>query len=418
MKQILQAIFNFLRELFSALKEDSIKLPHEEVTQDWDGLVKAYKSYDKADHFKIASLAQWILESGRGESRLAKEALNFGGLKWRDEMRSIATPLTIKVPSEPVPVAFCMFKSVEDFIRGYWVFIGRSPYKGWSNCKDAFEFLEHIFEAGYAADPRYLEKVKSLVPEAASLLGLEVEEPDRPSRPPVATNGYVVPTIVRVAGVRYQTQGHYRTPSGMCMGMIWHYTVSRRSKEAAINVVKYLARQGLGCPVMDRDGIIYIPENFDIYKDVAWHAGKSKWKGKTGLSRYLTGMEVCNAGKLIHHKNKWYPAWCFENWSPSGKFLGGRSIPNDEVRIVGNNDNLVSGAYQTMTDKQESAIFNYALMHLYNNPEFKAEWNLGHDEVRTEYLGRKGGKQDPGGSLSMTMSEAREKLGDMYAKEV
>jgi hypothetical protein len=40
---------------------------------------------------RAVTLAQWMLESGRATSRLAKLHYNFGGIKWRREMAPYAT---------------------------------------------------------------------------------------------------------------------------------------------------------------------------------------------------------------------------------------------------------------------------------------------------------------------------------------
>jgi len=61
----------------------------------WQDLISIYRGYSaKPEQLKKASLAQWILESGRGTSELARNYLNFAGLKYRDRMAGYATPVT------------------------------------------------------------------------------------------------------------------------------------------------------------------------------------------------------------------------------------------------------------------------------------------------------------------------------------
>ncbi len=74
---------------------------------------------DNHEDLKEVTLAQWLLESARASSKLSMTAKNFAGLKWREEMRGFATPIDIKVPSEPVSVEFCQFKDVDAFLLGY-----------------------------------------------------------------------------------------------------------------------------------------------------------------------------------------------------------------------------------------------------------------------------------------------------------
>lgn len=121
---------------------------------------------------KEVTLAQWLLESGRATSKLANEASNFAGLKWRSpDMVSFATPITIKVPSEDIAVDFCKFNDIDQFIVGYWKFLTREPYKGLEeNTTAPDNFLGFLQRKGYAADPAYVTKVLKLIPEAQQLL--------------------------------------------------------------------------------------------------------------------------------------------------------------------------------------------------------------------------------------------------------
>ena len=54
--------------------------------------------------------------------------------------------------------------------------------------------------------------------------------------------------------------------------------------------------------VIERDGSIIQCVNFN---DVAWHAGKSTWKGLTGLNRYSIGIELANWGMLRGSGSEW-----------------------------------------------------------------------------------------------------------------
>lgn len=123
-------------------------------------------------HLKEVTLAQWLLESGRANSKLAIDANNFAGLKWRTpDMNGFATAINIQVPSEPVPVDFCKFNNVDAFIIGYWRFLARSPYKGLEEHTNTPEnFIGFLQRKGYAADLNYVNKVIRLVPEAQQLL--------------------------------------------------------------------------------------------------------------------------------------------------------------------------------------------------------------------------------------------------------
>jgi N-acetylmuramoyl-L-alanine amidase len=67
------------------------------MSQLFNQLVNTYSDTSiEFSGLKGITIAQWLLESGRGTSRLASEHLNFGGLKWRSGMeRSSATTDTL-----------------------------------------------------------------------------------------------------------------------------------------------------------------------------------------------------------------------------------------------------------------------------------------------------------------------------------
>lgn len=203
------------------------------------------------------------------------------------------------------------------------------------------------------------------------------EEPDRPNK----TAHYDIPKIVVVPEVKFKTHGEYRTKSGKARGLIVHYTVSGRSEKSARGVLRYLASRGLGCMVMDENGVIYLAGNVDLEKSVAWHAGKSAWQGKTGISRYCMGMEICNWGRLSAQTEP--------------RAGDTRSIPHKY-------DNIAPGKYEKFTRAQEQALVDFIKWQLDTNPEFELDWVVGHDEVAPTR------KTDPGGSLSLSMPRFRE----------
>jgi N-acetylmuramoyl-L-alanine amidase len=117
---------------------------------------------------RAVTLAQWMLESGRATSALAKLHFNFGGLKWRPEMAGIATRITFE--AHDGVDRYCKFATIENFIEGYWAFINRAPYSGWeahtASGEDYIRFIGPI----YTPSSTYVGKVLNLVPEAEGLL--------------------------------------------------------------------------------------------------------------------------------------------------------------------------------------------------------------------------------------------------------
>jgi uncharacterized FlgJ-related protein len=108
-------------------------------------------------HLKEVSIAQWALESDYGRSELAQKYLNFAGMKWRSEMRGLATP--VHYNAHDGAGIYCQFASLDDFIAGYWAFLERSPYRGWRmNSATPEDFINFIGET-WASDHRYARKI-------------------------------------------------------------------------------------------------------------------------------------------------------------------------------------------------------------------------------------------------------------------
>ncbi|MNZ43302.1 N-acetylmuramoyl-L-alanine amidase AmiC precursor [compost metagenome] len=137
----------------------------------FDDLVGRYKALNIAfPALKPVTLAQWILESGRGTSPLATQHLNFGGLKWRSEMVGFATP--VEHEAHDGLDFYCKFSSLDAFIIGYWKFLSRTPYKGWeehaAESPEAFmRFVGPIYNPAGAA---YVNQVLALLNEATQRL--------------------------------------------------------------------------------------------------------------------------------------------------------------------------------------------------------------------------------------------------------
>ena len=122
-------------------------------------LVEVFEG-EKIRHPKIRStvLAQWLLESGRATSELAKLHYNFAGLKWRSEMINYATP--VEYTAHDGPDKYCKFATLESFVNGYFAFLNRSPYSGWEETADSGEaFIRFIGPIYAPANPDYAERV-------------------------------------------------------------------------------------------------------------------------------------------------------------------------------------------------------------------------------------------------------------------
>lgn len=261
----------------------------------WDKLIDSYIAYDKVSSaLKRASLAQWILESRRGTSKLATEHLNFGGLKYRKRMSDYADPVKY-TGSDGEPTEYCEFDSVRAFIKGYWHFIDSGPYEKWEKYKDdADGYIRYVAEVGYAADGDYAEKVLALTAEAEKLLGLgDGKTGGKPS------SGDKVPEKPDFEDALVATYRNTRTTP--VLGIVLHDTAGAGTH----NDTKYLANPGDDRKVsvdftVERDGSIWNlnPELKSYYCN---HAGRAtSWRGYLNkeVNRVTVGIEIVQKSDL------------------------------------------------------------------------------------------------------------------------
>ncbi len=183
------------------------------------------------------------------------------------------------------------------------------------------------------------------------------------------------------------TRGTYAT--GYPQGTVVHFTAGRHNGLAS--ALNYQVGQGHLYFVIDENG--NIGQNFSL-DSWGYHAGTSSYPGLSGsVSNELVGIEVQCAGKLAKQGSKYH------TWFRT-------TVPESEVRAIPNKkDNQAQGYYEKYTEAQENALTTLILWLHKNNPSvFNLDLVVGHDEVSP------GRKNDPGGSLSMTMPKYREYL--------
>lgn len=136
-----------------------------------------------------------------------------------------------------------------------------------------------------------------------------------------------------------------------------------------------------------------------------YHAGNSAWKGLTDtVSDELIGIEINCAGLLTKLKDGRFQTW-FKTY-----------IPADQVRYVTEKEyGCPTGYYHKFTPAQEAALIDL-LVWLKKNDKtgnFNVKYILGHHEVSgLKGIGR-WRKNDPGGSLSMSMDQLRQKIASL-----
>ncbi|MCI5119470.1 MAG: hypothetical protein D3913_16340, partial [Candidatus Electrothrix sp. LOE1_4_5] len=102
------------------------------------------------------------------------------------------------------------------------------------------------------------------------------------------------------------------------------------------------------------------------------------------------GIEIMGSGKLIKKGYKYF------TWF-------GKEIPSDEVRWFDGGTNQKEGYYHKFSEAQEKSLIDLVMWLNAAYDSFSIDNVVGHDEIRAA-------KNDPGGSLSMSMTDFRVKL--------
>lgn len=163
------------------------------------------------ERLKSITLAQWIEETGWARSELAARHLNFAGMKARGEVEAIIRD----VPAKKVRYlahdgldTYLEFGSIRDFIRGYFMFLERSPYRGWHEMaeRSPHDFIRFIGRKwaqreGYAS--RVIGIERQLLNAGIAMSDGTLGEGSTAS----AENGVTVQGAARVSSTKVKEQG-------------------------------------------------------------------------------------------------------------------------------------------------------------------------------------------------------------------
>lgn len=113
-------------------------------------------------------IAQAILESGWGESKLAATYHNYFGLKCGTKWTGKSVNLTTQEEYEPGTLTtikdnFRVYDSMEEGVKGYFEFIQLERYQNLRGITDPGTYLETIWNDGYATSSTYVENNMKLI---------------------------------------------------------------------------------------------------------------------------------------------------------------------------------------------------------------------------------------------------------------
>lgn len=218
------------------------------------------------------------------------------------------------------------------------------------------------------------------------------EVPTDPVKPepqtPMIGNGELwYPKAVKGSGMK--KQGEYR--KGYPEGAVVHFTAGRCDTEReAQDSLQWGVDSGYTFFVIGPTGVVY--QNFPL-SHWGHHAGASSHPELgSSVSKYLVGIEVACAGRVDSNGKAWF----------------NKIYAPERLRTVTAGANRQAGTYVKYTEAQEDALVELLVWLKKNNPQiFRTDLILGHDEVSP------GRKNDPGGSLSVTMPQLRRNIADL-----
>jgi len=152
--------------------------------------------------------------------------------------------------------------------------------------------------------------------------------------------------------------------------LIMHYTAGQTEAGA----VQWLINPNSGVSshlVIGKDGSItqVVPFN-----RIAWHAGASSWKGRTGLNRYSIGIELDYPGPLTKSGDHWVASFK-------------KDYPDTNITVAKALNGARTYGWLSYPDIQIETAIQVAVV-LFQN--YKITEILGHDEIAP------GRKWDPG----------------------
>ncbi len=158
---------------------------------------------------------------------------------------------------------------------------------------------------------------------------------------------------------------------GMPDTVVLHYTAGRSAESSA----RYLAKPNVKASahlVIGKSGEVYQLVPFDT---IAWHAGKSSYKGRHGYNKFSIGIEIDNAGPLTKSGNQ-YMTWFGDSRQP------------EEVVEARHRNEAKDRYWERYTKAQIDRVEQICELLFEKYPAMDSI--LGHEEIAP------GRKQDPG----------------------
>ena len=275
-----------------------------------EDIAKHVQKYARAYGILVHSpiIAQAILESGWGESKLASKYHNYFGMKcgttWTGksvnmETKEEYTPGTLTTIKDN----FRVYDSMEEGVKGYFEFIQKPRYKNLKGITDAKKYLQLIKADGYATASSYVESTYRLITQ------YELTEYDAEGGTNMKIN------IIKQTG----THGLYSTGRGKDKYLVYHYTAGVTSKKGSARATaSWFANPKAGGTadfIVDDEEIVQY--NPDPEKYSCWAVGGSAYGNRGGklhgvaTNHNCISIEICSTNKTGRVTNPNDDNWYF-----------------------------------------------------------------------------------------------------------
>ena len=174
-----------------------------------------------------------------------------------------------------------------------------------------------------------------------------------------------------------------KSAEGLPDTIVIHFTAGSSAESSAKHLSTPSAKASAHL-VVGRDGEIYQLAPFNV---ITWHAGRSSWKGRTGLNKYSVGIEIDNAGRLTRTESGSFKTWF------------GREIPAADVFQGKHRNESAVSYWHEYTETQIQKVFEICELLV---EKYGIKNIVGHEEIAPKR------KEDPGPAFPL--DRLRERL--------
>lgn len=163
-------VYKFIYVITQRERRNEIMLLDADKQKVVDDIAKCVKKYAGSYGINVHSpiIAQAILESGWGESKLAADYHNYFGMKCGTKWTGPSVNMTTQEEYAAGTLTtikdnFRVYDNMEDGVKGYFEFIQLSRYENLKGITDPQKYIETIKNDGYATSSTYVDSLMQII---------------------------------------------------------------------------------------------------------------------------------------------------------------------------------------------------------------------------------------------------------------